>query len=214
MAGITEKKIPSPLEYFITLPDEQLVLAERKHPVILCREIINIIALSIPFYLILFVLFDKLLHYPTLFISGILVVICATLSLIVKASVDWYFHLFIVTNRKILEVYFSPLYFYRINIVLLDQVRCTEIDEKKHGILNELVDMGDIVITFDRPTHEEEFILTDIQNPRKIAVLLNNMFSTLDANAIRPIWFRAHQTTAPEAISKQGTGRFSLGGRW
>lgn len=216
MAGANEQQhIPGPLSCFITLPDEKLILAERRHWIVLSTELTTIIVMSFPFYIVLYIVFVKLIHHPTLFISGVLVVASSTISLFVKTIIDWYFHLFIVTNRKILEVWFSPLFFYKINGVLLDQVRCTEIDEKKHGIMNELVDVGDIIITFDRPTHQEEFVLTAIKNPRKVAMLLSDMFSNLQTNptTAQPVWYHTSQNSISAALNKQIKGRFSLGGR-
>lgn len=213
MAGTTQHT-PETLAYFLTLPDERIILAERKHPAILTKKIFSSIAISFPFYMIAFIIFEHYLRYPTVFFSILLVIISSTLTLILKAVIDWHFHLFIVTNRKILEVNYSPCFFYNINGVLLDQVRCTEIDEKKHGILNELVDMGDVVITFDRPTHQEDFIFTDIHNPRNVANLLSNMFATMDKETPHPVWYRVTQKATMLPIkTSQSFGRYALGGR-
>lgn len=46
----------------------------------------------------------------------------------------------------------------------MDKVNCTEIDLSSKGFFHELIDMGDLTITFDRPTHEEEFTLRDVKN--------------------------------------------------
>jgi len=192
------------LAYFINLPDEKLLIVERKHWIVLCLPLLTLLSLSLPFYVSLYIIFGYFFRYPMIFVSGILAILCLTISLIVKIIIDWYFHLFIVSNKKILEVSYSPLFSYNANVVLLDQVRATEIDEKKRGILHELIDVGDITVTFDRPTHQEEFVFTNIQNPRKFAAQLSNTFASLNTtNEIStnfPVWFRSRsggQTATP-----------------
>lgn len=96
--------------------------------------------------------------------------------------IDWYYHIYIVTNKKILEVNYAPLFSHEINEVLLEQVRCTEIDIRAHGILSQLLDTGDVVLTFDRPTHQEELALTYIKNPKELGVLLSGYLNiSIDA---------------------------------
>lgn len=109
---------------------------------------------------------------------------------------DWYFHLYILTNRKILEVWYAPLYSHVMNDVLLDQVNCTQVDFRRSGFLNEMLDMGDVVLTFDRPTHQEEFIFKDVSKSYKLGVFLTRKLldrgSQQQATKIQPIWFKSY----------------------
>ncbi len=77
---------------------------------------------------------------------------------------------------------------------MLDRVNCTEIDLRTNGFMNELMDMGDIAITFDRPTHQEEFILKDIQGSHELANFLTQQL--LDGRQLdispQTIWFKQH----------------------
>jgi hypothetical protein len=190
MAGARNQHIPENFDQFVTLPDEKLLLVEKKHWFILVREFFLICSLSLPFSGIFFLISQQLLQNFSIFISGILLIVCVSITLIVKSIVDWHFHVYIVTNRKVIEVRYSPLFFYKTNVVLLDQVRCTEIDEKQHGLLNELLDMGDITMTFDRPTHQDEFVFQDVKNPRELANILNTMFASLEKDTTQPIWYK------------------------
>lgn len=204
------------LNYFINLPDEKLLIVERKHWIVLTIPILTLLGLTIPFYVSLYIIFEYFFHYPAIFISGILAILCLTISLIVKIIIDWHFHLFIVSNKKILELSYSPLFSYNATVVLLDQVRATEIDEKKRGILHELIDVGDITITFDRPTHQEEFVFTDIQHPRTFAAQLSNTFSSLSAtnemSSNFPVWFRSRSGGSTEEPNRKIFTRYSVGG--
>jgi hypothetical protein len=82
------------------------------------------------------------------------------------------------------------------NDVLLDQVNCTQIDFRRNGFLNEIMDMGDVVLTFDRPTHQEEFVFKDVNRCYKLGVFLTRKL--LDRNSgrqntnLQPIFFKPY----------------------
>ncbi|MBI1982119.1 MAG: hypothetical protein HYW64_01855 [Candidatus Levybacteria bacterium] len=180
------------LSCFLTLPEEEFLIARRKHWFLSAVRITGVFLLAFFFLFTLYFLFRLSSFLPsTLFLSMAIGIAVLALSLITKLIIDWYYHLYIVTTRKILEVCYSPLSSYKINDVLLDQVKCTEIDTKTNGILNELIDMGDITITFDRPTHQEEFIFTDIKNPKEMGIFLGNtLIDSVRQNIGATVWYR------------------------
>ena len=111
--------------------------------------------------------------------------------------------MYIVTNRKILELKYTPLTSYTVNDIMLDQVNCTEIDLISKGFLNEIIDMGDISITFDRPTNQEEFIFKDIQGSHELTIYLTQQLmdggrQTGIIPQTQTIWFKQH-TPEPNA---------------
>ncbi|OGH15970.1 MAG: hypothetical protein A3C30_04000 [Candidatus Levybacteria bacterium RIFCSPHIGHO2_02_FULL_40_18] len=162
---------------FLTLPGEELILVQRKHWSIFVFPslfAVAIVLLSFIIFLVLYPFFPSLL--PLIIIAFSLIFIF-TFTMVLKSIVDWYFNLYIVTNRKITEVAYRPLSARHVNEVLLDQVRCTEIDTRIEGIINELLDVGDVIITFDRPTHQVEFVFTSIPNPKKIESHLHRTLS-------------------------------------
>ncbi|MBI4092132.1 MAG: hypothetical protein HY427_02945 [Candidatus Levybacteria bacterium] len=95
-------------------------------------------------------------------------------TIIIRSIIDWYFSFYIATNRKIIEVSYRPLSSREVNEVLLDQVKCTEIDSKVGGAINEFLDIGDVIVTFDRPTHQEEFVFENVPDPKKIETHLES----------------------------------------
>lgn len=179
------------LTCFLTLPEEQLLIARRKHWFLSAVRVASVILFAFFSIFALSFIFRQFFLPFTLLLSIAAGIIGLALSLITKFIVDWYYHLYIVTTRKILEVCYSPLSSYKINDVLLDQVKCTEIDTKTNGILNELIDMGDITITFDRPTHQEEFIFTDIQDPKGMGIFLGDaLIDSVRQNMPTTVWYR------------------------
>jgi uncharacterized membrane protein YdbT with pleckstrin-like domain len=182
---------------FLTLKDEQLLLVKRKHPFVVITPIIVICCLALFFISSAYVLFNTFFFSSSLFFITTLLLISISISLATKVIIDWYFHMYILTNRKILELRYTPLTSYIANDVMLDRVNCTEIDLVSSGFLNEIIDMGDILITFDRPTHQEEFILKDIQGSHELTTYLTQQL--LDGGAQQQnqvvqntIWFKQH----------------------
>ncbi len=158
----------------MTLPGEELILVKRKHwyTFVLPSVTAGILALfSISGLLVLSTILPG---YIGILISSMLFTIVIAATFIGNFIIDWYLNLYIITSKKIIEVSYRPLSSRHINEILLDQVKCTEIDTSVDGIINELLDIGDVIITFDRPTHQEEFVLESMSDPKETEVNLEN----------------------------------------
>jgi len=175
-------------DHYATLPNERLLLASRTHPYTLALPGIGIATGWLGFSGVLLALFHNgyiaILHT---ILSITLFTLLAGIACIVLFLL-WRSHYYIVTNRKMIEVRGFPLFFRTVNDVLLDRVRCTEIDIRRQGFIHTLLNLGDIIITFDRPTHQEEFAITDIHDPDHVGLFLSDMLeSTRDLSA-SPVW--------------------------
>src|SRR5690349_14027819 len=122
---------------FLTLNGERLLLVKHQHKFVLFFPILLTILLAIIFTVSSFVFYAHFLYSPVLLIASLLLFASLALTIISKIIVDWYYHFYILTTRKILEVGYSPLSALMINDVLLDKVNCTEIDVRTHGLLGE-----------------------------------------------------------------------------
>lgn len=61
---------------------------------------------------------------------------------------------------------------------MLDRVKCTEVDISSNGVLNQLLRIGDVIVTFDRPTqHRDSFIFQNVSNANSIREILSDYFS-------------------------------------
>ncbi len=163
---------------FVTLPDEKLILVQRKHWGTFMFPVTIALSIGILFLIASTFAYKYADDYPLVIFLSLLSLFIFISTLAVRSVFDWYFNLYVVTNKKIIEVSFRPMLSRQINAVFLDQVKCTEIDTKIEGLLNEFLDVGDVVITFDRPTHQEEFALTYIKDPKNVENYLQEMFST------------------------------------
>lgn len=180
---------------FLTLDGEKLLLVKRRHPFVIFFPILLITFIICALILCTAVLFTTLFPSPSLFITTVLLLVSILLTFITKSIMDWYFHLYILTTRKVLEVWYAPLYAHVMNDVLLDQVNCTQVDFRRNGFLNELMDIGDVVLTFDRPTHQEEFVFKDVSRCYKLGVFLTRKLldrSSTNQTKIQPIWFKSY----------------------
>lgn len=168
---------------FITLPGEQLILAQRKHWYSFVFPILVLSFIDIASVTGLIILSSIFPSYIQLLLSFALFIAIVGATFIGKFIVDWYFNFYVITSKKIVEVSYKPLTSRHTNEILLDQVKCTEIDTRVDGIIHELLDIGDVIITFDRPTHQEEFVLADMSDPKKIESNLENALCKVGEDA-------------------------------
>src|SRR3989338_1536571 len=147
---------------FLTFPDEKIFVLRRTHPLTLIFPVMLSVAAAIVIIGIIYLATTFLFNSTNLFIGLTLLVIVVVVNLITKAFIDYYFHFYVVSSRKILEMLVIPLFRDKINDVLLDQVRITEIDVRMPSTIHELFDMGDVIIEFDRPSHLELFTLNNV----------------------------------------------------
>lgn len=178
---------------FLSLKGERLLMVIRKHPFVLILPLAVLIIFTIFFQIALYVVFTRFFTSIPLLVTTSLLLLSVTIAVIVKMIIDWYFHVYILTNRKILEFRYTPLTSYLVNDIMLDRVYCTEVDSQTNGMIHDILDLGDIIITFDRPTHQEEFTMQSIQNCQAISNFLAQQL--LDGNQkdpITPIWFPGH----------------------
>ncbi len=153
--------------------DEDLIFATREHWLPLTLRVIKQTFLGLVIATMISSVIVLLLQSISLALSAFFLIILIASIISVRDLIHWSFHLYIATNKQIIEIHYSPLLSEAINSVLLDQIRCTEIDVAMYGFIPELIGIGNVELTFDRPTHKEEFIIRDIRSPRKIANLLS-----------------------------------------
>lgn len=176
---------------FKLFEDEELIFATREHWLPLSIRILRVAFFSLILATFFSLLLLSLLGSMSIVISTFFLVVLTGNLIAVRELIHWSFHLYIATNRQIIEVQYTPLLSESINSVLLDQIRCTEIDVEMHGLIPELLGIGNVALTFDRPTHKAEFVIRDIRSPGKIANILSaqiHQFPTATQKIIRPLW--------------------------
>lgn len=184
------------IEKSFTAQDEEIIFLDREHIFVLAAPLFTSLWIAIIPIGFSYASFSFLAFHNFVFIASALTILALSLALFAKTLIDWAFHVYIVTNKKLLEVWYRPLFSETINDVLLDQVRCTEIDIQIHGIINELLDLGDIILTFDRPTHQEYFSLKNITHPRIVAMELSKTLGSTFLNT-NGSWIKTRNEKQP-----------------
>jgi len=169
------------LNNFLTLPGEELIFAKRQHSLSLLLSLTGITVFLGIFFTFSFILESLLNLSYHLFINIELVVLIIVLNLLVKIIVDWYFHFYVITNRKIMEISYKPFYSKVISSVSLDQVRCIETNVKTKGILTTMLDIGDIVFNMDMLTHQSSFTISYVGVAHKEGVFLGDKLNSIIA---------------------------------
>jgi hypothetical protein len=162
----------------LSLPNEPMLVFTRVHwfmpvlsSVILC--LISLFVLFLSAVVLLYVY-----PFPALFVIFSALVVSLTMTAALNIYIEWYSHFYIITTKRIAEYYYIPLFTNYVNEVLLERVKCTELDVDSGGIIKRLFDIGNVSITFDRPTHIEAFVFSNIHKPNEVGELLTNYFST------------------------------------
>ncbi len=192
--------------------EEKILLRKRQHWLVLIMPVFFSIIIATVATSFLYYLFLLKISQIGLFISSALVVILITSSAIVKLLVDWHCHFYILTTNRILEICYKPLFSNYINNVILNQVKSTEIDIEITGVINQLLDMGNVIITFDRPTHQEEFRLMNIKDPKETGFLMSDALDIEKPDIMdAPIWYKSKNEDHRFKITEEIFPRHSFG---
>lgn len=187
-------------ETFLNLPGERLVASGGQHWITIIPSIIALILSYLFLVGVGIAVNSYITHTTELLISHILVTTSLGLLLLNKIIIDWHFHLYIVTTRKIMEIAHSPLFWQNIDDVFLDQVRTTEVDFTVSGLLSHIFNTGDVIISFDRPSHDRSFTLRNIYNPREVSTCIaRELEVTMESS---PVWFK--KTPSPNQVVQVG----------
>jgi len=165
---------------FSSLPSlgDKMLIFTRSHVYYLWEKLFWISVVATVFMIITSIAFIFIYYSPLLFFLTFIGTIAFVLTLVVNEYLSWYFQFYLVTKRKIVEVCNVPFRKYFINEILLDRVKCTEVDIMSNGIINQLFRIGDVVVTFDRPTHHRDsFIFSNVSNANSIREILTDYFS-------------------------------------
>lgn len=175
------------VQKFTNFSGEKIFVAKRQHPIVLFTPILLTLLLLVVIILLLYFVTTQLFQSLILFIGLSLLIVVIAINLLTKFITDYFFHFYIISNRKILELSVVPLFRDKINDVLLDQVRITEIEVKMPSLIHEIFDMGDVIIEFDRPSHLELFTLNNIKDPRTTGNILSRELTSIMHDS--PVWF-------------------------
>lgn len=170
---LNDRLSDSQIVKFKLFENEKLIFACREHWLPLVLRLVRQALTGLVIAIALSFVFAFSLKSLSLAVSTFFLIVLLTNIVAVRELIHWCYHLYIATNKQLIEVRYSPLLSHAINSVLLDQIRCTEIDVEMYGIIPELIGIGNVAITFDRPTNKDEFVIKGVRSPRSVANLLS-----------------------------------------
>lgn len=191
---IQQRFVKEILSYLSTNDEKLLYVGKPSAIILIPRFLVALLGLGVIYVLIHYVTL-LILNNLALYMLGVFGLIFLGFFASVFLTLDWLFNFYIVTNKKIIDMQYAPPISHNLSTILLDQVRCTEVDLQKNGLLRELLDIGDVIITFDRPTHQEVFALNNIRHPERVSLYLGHALTVLRTETpIEPFWFRPQTT--------------------
>lgn len=175
---------------YLSSEDEQLLYVGKPAGIILIPRFVILAIFILLGYTALHII--ALMYFGNIlaFIIGATLLIALSIYFALFMALDWLFDFYIVTNKKIIDVHFAPPMSHNLSTILLDQVRCTEVDTQKNGFLHELLDFGDVTVTFDRPTHQEAFIFHNINHPEQVSLYLGRALTSSTKELLKPFWYK------------------------
>lgn len=138
---------PSNISFAEQEADETLVLFLRQHPIVNVPWILySLLALVLP---VIFIQLDVIFglgfftNIPTgLFVGALIVYYLLILGYVVEQFLHWYFNIYIVTNKHLVDVDFDSILYRRITEVNLSDVE--SVKSKLVGVFASLFNYGDV----------------------------------------------------------------------
>lgn len=173
-------------------PGEKLLFTKRKHWYMLFLPLfkegwIGIVVIGF------FYIFFSLLSLPLLFFFIIaLPLLLLMLGIMGKTVLNWYFHFYAITTQRIIEYCCRFPSSRSHKEIAFHQVLCTEIEVQTEGKINQFLNKGTLIITFNYQTSQEEMRLENIPSPRDVGSQLAQLFDMLRTDSSEDgVWFRA-----------------------
>ncbi len=163
---------PKPFKIFFSsqLTHEKVILLLRQHPISQLNKILIIIFAIIAPFLLMYTNFLGFLplRFKFAFYIGWYMV---TSGFILESFLIWFFHVYIITDERIIDVDFNSLIFKNISSAKIDKIE--DITVSTGGVLKSLVDYGNIIIQTAGEKRELEF--ENVFHPSKVTKILNEL---------------------------------------
>ncbi|GIK84369.1 MAG: hypothetical protein BroJett025_09910 [Patescibacteria group bacterium] len=170
--GIWKAFLPKPrkLSVDILSEHEQIILVMRQHPITQLKWfLLVIIMFFLPMLFSSSGIFDFLPgRYQ--FAAG-LGWYLLTFGLIVESFLKWFYHVYIITDERVIDVDFISLIYKDISTTKIDNIE--DITSINAGFFSSLVDYGTVII--QTAATKQELRFENVPHPSKVTALLNDL---------------------------------------
>lgn len=161
---------PSKVKLDVLAEHEQVILILRQHPVTQVKYLLMVVLMIfLPLLFSSANIFDFLpARYQ--FAAG-LGWYLLTFGLVVESFLNWFYHVYIITDERIIDVDFLSMIYKDISTTKIDKIE--DITSLNAGFLGSLVDYGTVIIQTAATKQELQF--ENVPHPSKVASLLNDL---------------------------------------
>ena len=164
--------IPKPTKLLIDIlsEHEQIILVLRQHPITQVKFVLIVVAmLLLPMLFTSTNIFDFLpARYQFAAGLGWYLLI---FGLIVESFLNWFYHVYIITDERIIDVDFLSMIYTDISTTKIDKIE--DITSVNTGFLASLVDYGTVIIQTAATKQELQF--ENVPHPAKVVSLFNDL---------------------------------------
>lgn len=163
-------------------PEEEVLLFLRQHPIVLFPSVLLVIVLAIaPLFLIPFLL--RFLELPLQLPTGYIVVGTAfwyvtTFGVGLVSFLRWFFNIYIVTNRRIVDIDFIHLLYKEFSEAKIDKVQ--DIAFRSGGIFAAFFDYGNVYVQTAAEVPNIEFLT--VPQPAKVVETISELIEQQKRN--------------------------------
>lgn len=179
--------IMSPLTAFAVSPegikfetqekDEEVILFLRQHPIVLMPSVFLVLLLITTPVLIVPLFFGALIlpfDVPARYFGiGIAFWYVMTFGVALTSFLRWFFNIYIVTQRRIIDIDFLHLLYKEFSEARIDKVQ--DLSFKSGGIFAAFFDYGDVVVQTAGDTPNIDF--TTVPNPAKVVETISELIT-------------------------------------
>lgn len=161
---------PEKISFATRDKEEEIILMLRQHPIVNIKWIfITLLLLTGPTLLSLFGIFSLLpAGYPLIIIMAWYLV---TFAYAMEGFFAWYFNVFFVTTRRVIDVDFFNLINKRVSDAEIEKIQ--DVSYSTSGAIGTTFNFGDVLIQTASEITELDFMR--VPNPEKVAEVLNDL---------------------------------------
>lgn len=163
---------PKPQKIFFSsqLKEEQVILLLRQHPITQLKQlVIAIVIFFMPFLIFNSNILSFLsLEFHIAFTIGWYLML---LGFIIESFLVWFFHVYIITDERIIDVDFLSLIYKNISSAKIDNIE--DIAFTTEGFFASSIDYGSVKI--QTAGEQREFEFENVPHPGKVSALINEL---------------------------------------
>jgi uncharacterized membrane protein YdbT with pleckstrin-like domain len=164
--------------------DENVIILRRAHFIVNLPWLVStVVALGVPFLVWAFFKFVpgiriSINHQTTLLLNSVWFLVVFFVAF--QTFLNWYFNIYIITNKRLVDLDFFSVFFHKVSQATLDKVQDVEFEKK--GILQNFFDYGDVQI--ETAGEISNFCFENIPNPEGYAKQVLQLASKIRSSGL------------------------------